>query len=206
VLPRLTRQNGDPPVEARQVSTNFSNCTTVIETGVPSLIGGGTGLDGASGAGTSQASGDAGGSPARQTQATHAGARTTATDTHSFRVTWYDIVGITVNWVQSNITATVSGSCVTSASGTWEDYWLTLTGWGQWSASSSINPSNCASRTVSTNVTMANGGFCYPGTVWVYYNGVSVFRSPYATSGWVNSTYEQNAALCPSLHYGESLS
>jgi len=111
-----------------------------------------------------------------------------------------------VNWVQSNITATVSGNCVTSASGTWNDYWRVLTGWSQWSVASYIDSPHCASRQVWTDAVMANGGFCWPGTVWVYYNAVAVFRSAYAYSGWVNSTYEQNAALCPSLHYGESLS
>src|SRR5437763_4718769 len=39
-FPKLTRQNGEPPVEARQVSTDFTNCTTVVETGTPQSFAG----------------------------------------------------------------------------------------------------------------------------------------------------------------------
>src|SRR5690349_5021026 len=39
-VPKLTRQNGAPPDEARQISTDFTNCTTVVETGTPQGVGG----------------------------------------------------------------------------------------------------------------------------------------------------------------------
>ena len=196
-FPKLKRQNGAPPVEARQVSTDFSNCTTVVETGTPQSVTG-TNPAGSMRAGIA--------SPNHQRGT---GARTTQlaalTDTHHFRVTWYDIVGLTVNWVQSNITATISGTCVTSASGSWNTWWLSGTGWSSHSVSSFINAPQCANRNVSTTTSFSNGLFCWPGTVWVYYNGVHVFRSYAAFSGWVDSTFEQNVFACPPLHWGGSL-
>jgi hypothetical protein len=196
-FPKLTRQNGAPPVEARQVSTDFSNCTTVVETGTPQSIAGAL-PSGLSKAGVASRA-NRPETPARTTQTA------ALTDTHHFRVTWYDIVGFTVNWVQSNITATISGTCVTSASGSWNTWWLSGTGWSSHSVSSFINAPQCANRQVSTTTSFSNGLFCWPGTVWVYYNGVHVFRSYAAFSGWVDSTYEQNVFACPPLHWNGSL-
>ena len=196
-FPKLTRQNGEPPVEARQVSTDFTNCTTVVETGTPQSFAGAM-PSGMSKAGLAAPAKRAG-APARTTQTA------ALTDTHHFRVTWYDIVGLSVNWVQSNITATISGTCVTSASGSWNTWWLSGTGWSSHSVSSFIDPPQCASRNVSTTTSFSNGLFCWPGTVWVYYNGVHVFRSYAAFSGWVDSTFEQNVFACPPLHWNGSL-
>jgi hypothetical protein len=199
-FPKLTRPNGAPPVEARQVSTDFSSCTTVVETGTPTSLPDSE-PNGSTQAGPASPTGHPK-SGARRTQST---SRAALTDTHHFRVTWYDIVGLTVNWVQSNITATISGTCVTSASGSWNSWWLSGTGWGSHPTSSFINASQCANRSVRTTTKFSNGLFCWPGTVWVYYNNVYVFRSYAAFSGWVDSTYSQNVFACPPLHWGGSL-
>jgi hypothetical protein len=199
-FPKLTRPNGAPPVEARQVSTDFSNCTTVVETGTPTSVPADR-ADGATSAGT--ASRDHPRAVAKRTLQSRA--RAALTDTHHYRVTWYDIIGLSVNWVQSNITATISGTCVTSASGSWNSWWLTATGWGSHPVYSYINAPQCANRSVRTTTKFSNGAFCWPGTVWVYYNNVYVFRSYAAFSGWVDSTFEQNVFACPPLHWGGSL-
>lgn len=198
-FPKLTRPNGAPPVEARQVSTDYSNCTTVVETGTPTSAPGDS-PEGATGAGPASSSPRAVGKRTLQSRS-----RAALTDTHHYRVTWYDIVGLTVNWVQSNITATISGTCVTSASGSWNSWWLSGTGWGSHPTYSYINASQCANRAVRTTTKFSNGLFCWPGTVWVYYNNVYVFRSYAAFSGWVDSTSTQNVFACPPLHWGGSL-
>lgn len=204
-FPVLTLPDGAVGVAAQQISTNWSNCTTVVESGTllspPATAGPG-------GASSVAATGFAPAGVAASEPGRHL-ARAASTDTHHFRVTWYDPINITLNWMQSNITATVSGSCVTSASGGANDYWETVTGWKHDGPLSSYQDSNywsCSGRAIQSYDSFDNPVFCWPDDIWTVYNGVEVERTPYAWSGWVYDTHEINGPACPSLHWGGSLS
>lgn len=167
----MTLPNGAVGVATQQISTNWSNCTTVVESGTllspPPAAGPG-------GASSVAANGFAP-AGAAATEPVRRPAHATSTNTHHFRVTWYDPVNLTLNWMQSNITATVSGSCVTSASGGANDYWETATGWKHDGPLSSYEDSNywsCSGRAIQSYDSFDNSVFCYPDDIWTVYNGV----------------------------------
>lgn len=187
-FPRLTRAFGEAPVVARQISTDFANCTTVIERGHVRRVGSGQKSSMRSAPPVIPPDGGCG-----------------VTGISHFRLTWYDIAGITVNWQQSNLYYCKSSTCVTTASGDYNQYWLTASGWGARAVYQALNPIGCAFRKYATTTQFVNSVFCWPGTVTVYDTGVSAGVTPFALSGWADETHENNAFACPSLHYGVSL-
>lgn len=192
-FPKLTEPLGGPNLEMRQVWTDFSTCTTGLETGIPprsnqepTPIGSGS-------------------ATIEQTSTQRMLQRAAASGTIRFRVWWQDIIDLTVNWLQSNLTYTTNASCVTSASGSWSDYYRSGTGWAREYANASINPANCSYRRVTSNAKYHNYVFCAPTQVYVTYQGVTAQVTPAAQSGWVNSTFAQESPisdpLCPNLHF-----
>jgi hypothetical protein len=201
-FPKLILPNGATAgVAEQQISTDWSNCTTVVEKGTllsspPDVTAGGN-----------STSTTAGGNASSPDVLCCGGGGGGGTYTDHFRVTWYDPLDITLNWMQSNISGSISGNCVTSGSGGANDYWETVTGWkhdGPLSAYTDMW--SCSGRGIQSYDSFDNPVFCWPDDIWTVYNGVEVEQTPYAESGWVYDTHEINGPACPGLHWGGSLS
>lgn len=86
-----------------------------------------------------------------------------------------DVVNLTVNSVQANVAWTWTGSCVTSRSGSTDWYWRSGSGWEPPNPKSSLyTDGGCAWKGLDGSATYRNQGFCWPSTVYAYYNPVSV--------------------------------
>lgn len=193
--PVLTLERDQVALQARQVSTDFTNCLTVVEIGEPLLID----LDSEQLDGTSQTTLS---KPLGQ-EAKESTSLSSASG--NYKVWWEDIINLDVTSVQSNISWSYDGTCVTSASGSANYWWLTASGWSK-NSSSSVITTGCASRVVKSDATYKNGAFCWPGTVWNYYDDVSVQGTKSnGLSGWVTSTYTTYPFACPTLHYKTQL-
>lgn len=195
--PVLSRTPGGPAMEERQVSTNFANCTSVVETGQLS-----SDQVAALQADTSLTSQSSPIDPFDSTStSTNWGSGQTSTHSFNTRVTWFDLVNLRVNWTQSDLTYTKNSSCITSASGYGEWWWFTLTSWLLHSSSTYINAPQCSYRKVYTSAEYWNLLFCPAGTVKVFVKNVTSAVTIYAETGFVERTYEQNVPFCPALHW-----
>jgi hypothetical protein len=186
--PRLTRGFGEPPVTRRQVSTNFNTCTTVLERGYEAGLAAKAPVRPPLG---DVIPGDGDGNCPQSTS--------------RYRLTWYDVVGLWVNWLQANLSYCKTSNCVTWAGGNGTHDWRWETGWVDHPMSGGTNPPSCSFRKYVTTTNFTNGAFCYPGNVTVYDNGVSAGVTPYALSGWTEETHQEMPFYCPSLHWQDQL-
>jgi hypothetical protein len=147
-VPVLELAPGQTSVEAVQVSADYSVCSESVAIGSPQ--------------------GDAVPSQGRRRA-------TAVTSKGYFRIEWDDVAEIDVNDVKSNITWKHDGSCVVSASGTPNYSWNKVTGWTQVSKSSALTPTQCPSRAFWASSHYQNSVFCWPATVHVYYDRVTVY-------------------------------
>ena len=135
------------------------------------------------------------------------GLSTKATGSSSayYKVWWEDVINLKVTEAKSNISWAYNGSCVTAASGSLDTWWLTASGWSKYSSGSWVT-TGCASRKVYSDATFKNAAFCWPGTVWNYYDDVTVQgTATNGLSGWVSSTWTTYPFACPTLHYRTQL-
>jgi hypothetical protein len=99
-IPEMRLAPGERAKAARQVSANFSDCTTVVEIGTPS--------DGSEKEGVEQGESSLSmpSKPLRNTQSSagEIGALASGTSNAYYRVWWEDVVHIRVNEVKSNMT------------------------------------------------------------------------------------------------------
>lgn len=193
-FPELRLRPGETAIAARQVSTNYTDCSTVVETGVP--------------ASSSRSPAPAGGAWEVAPGGSVAAADTspdngvTAVSSSGYqRVWWEDAAHWDVHRVRTNLSWTWDpNTCLIAAS--WSgDYWALWTGWSK--VSSSIYPlqTSCSLVWVANEAEFSNSTVCL-GTVRSYYrtnaevwsNGTMVGR---VTNTW--TTYPH--ALCPRLHY-----
>lgn len=202
-FPVLSLGPDENVIHARQVATNFTECTTVIEIGVP-LHAEETPNDLVDGTGETVEA-KAVGRGAKPNLDGGFSTKATGSSSAYYKVWWEDVINLKVTEAKSNISWAYNGSCVTAASGSLDTWWLTATGWSKNSSGSWVT-SGCASRTVYSDATFKNGAFCWPGTVWNYYDNVSVKgTATNGLSGWVDSTWTTYPFACPTLHYHTQL-
>lgn len=125
---------------------------------------------------------------------------------HHYTTTWYDPVGITVNWVKDTINYGYNGNIVTSFYGSDNRWWLSNDGWfeashyiGSGYIGSASNPDGEAA--VYTGDTMQNNIFCAGNSTYVYYsNNAVIARGNGSAFGSINTW---DGGGCSSLlHYG----
>jgi hypothetical protein len=119
--------------------------------------------------------------------------------------TWYeDPVSLTVNAVKNWTGWNYNGSCVTSASGSWEHNWYSPSGWSRISHNFN-NVYSCYQSESSSYVHYRNGTFCasvdthtYYDRNWVYgrYNGTLAWQWNVTKSGGCTNllSFHQRAA------------
>lgn len=191
-LPQLELAPDEAAIEARQVETNFTDCTTKVEVGIPS------------GAATKRSGGRSvtetvkPGSPATDGPITIAATQSAG----YYHVWWVDVIGLKVHEVKSNVRWSWDGSsCVWGESG-WTDYWwLSETGWSK-NSSNQATSKTCDLATHSSSATYRNGFFCGPGVVWSHYDNVRVQgRKDGWLFGRVVATWTTYPSLCPTLYF-----
>jgi hypothetical protein len=194
-IPQLSLAPDQSIIEARQVATNFTDCTTTVEIGTPVTE------DDRPEGGTFDSD------PARSLGAARDGdAQINAVSSSGYyRVWWEDVINIRVHEVKTNISWTWDGICVTASSGSANYWWLSGTGWSKDSSSSTISRA-CSSARVFTDAVYKNGAFCWPGTVWSHYDNVTARgTSDGSLIGWVDSTWTTYPFACPTLHFHTQL-
>ena len=188
---------GETAVQARQIETNYSDCTTKIETGTPQAAEA-TPADGTSASEQAKSSAVTSG----QADASLLAATSSA---GYYKVWWEDVVNIDVHSVKSNVSWVWNGSCTSSSSGSADYWWRSGTGWSKNSSSVYIARS-CFQARVYTDATYRNGAFCWPGVVWSYYDNVTASgRYNGWLYGWVDSTWTTYPFACPTLHFKTEL-
>lgn len=198
-FPPLKLGPADTALESRQVSTDFTDCTTVVETGIPVEPSNASSRDEAEGTSDTERIGrlEAPRGPGQEAVLAVASAY--------FRVWWEDVINVRVTETRSNITWGYNGTCTTSVSGSGYWWWRSGTGWLR-HAYGKNQSRTCSVAKVWSDATYKNGAFCWPGTVWNYYDNVEV-------RGWYNGTLGGSVArtwttypfACPTLHYHQQL-
>ena len=218
-FPNLKLSPNETAIQARQISTDFANCTTKVEIGVPA---GATSTDsksvtesvkaGAPAAGSTTITPTAAPLPARiktaerLAQPTGAAAIAAVQSTGYYRVWWEDIINLDVHEVKSNVRWSWDNyNCVWGYSG-WTNYsWLSASGWSKNSSNQAMFPS-CGLADYTSVAVYRNGAFCWPGVVWSYYDNV---RAQGRWDGWllgsVTNTYTTYPFACPTLHWNAEL-
>ena len=197
--PQLRLEPGQEAVEARPL-TLTDDCSVEWEVGEPISR---TNNEPGDGTSSSGASSDAGsGERASADNSTLA-----AATTHSgyFRVWWEDVVNITVNRLQSNLTWTTSGGSISSSTGGWSDYSRSGTGWARiQGVDSYIYRPNSSKHYVRSSAGYRNTVFCNGVYVYVYYDSVRMIgygdgsMGGYEDDSWTTEIPSTN--LCPNLH------
>lgn len=208
-LPVLTLGPEQEAVQARQISTDYTDCITVIEIGTP--IGEAPDpLEQTEGTTETLEALPEGGPEGGVDLVPPGGLRrelapVIQTSSAYYRVWWEDIFNIRVNEAKSNIAWSYDGSCVTSASGSLSPYWFTTSGWTKTYSGVWIT-NGCASRKVYSVAIYKNGAFCWPGDVFTYYNNVTVQgTATNGLSGWYDATWTDSPIGCPPLHFHTEL-
>jgi hypothetical protein len=206
--PPLTLGREEHAVEARQTSADYTTCTTIIEIGTPTDVDpispdedfgteSGTALASRSTMQT-RASGRGRIAPAGLT-----GRAAYFTSQAYYKVTWYDIVGLELNYVRSILNWTWGNNqCILGSTQSWATFAQVGSGWtrtglGHWKTTS------CDSHYGHVDADFANSIFCIPPT-YVHYRDVRI-RGGYqgGYGGFVGSTWADGA--CLPLHWGAQL-
>jgi|GEM_PF-4635138 len=204
-FPVLTLGPDENAVQARQVSTDYTDCTTVIEIGTPLGEAPVPEADSDGKSESVEVVPEGGVDLVPNGALRRQWAPATSSASAYYRVWWSDVINLKVHETKTNISWSYDGSCVTSASGSLNTYWLTASGWTK-NYSGSWVTTGCSSRKVYAVTIFKNGAFCWPGDVFSYYNNVTV-QGTYnnGLSGWVDSTYSTYPIGCPHLHYNTEL-
>jgi hypothetical protein len=191
--PALSLQAGQRAIAARQVSTDFTNCTTVVEIGTPTEVTPNMPDEVIHGEGIET----------KGVRTTQSRARTMGTSQAYYKITWYDIVGLTLNYTRSILNWVWNGSCVLGSTHTWATWQQTATGW-QLDYVNGWKDTGCDSHYGHVNSAFVNWPFCVPPPVRIYYNDVRI-RGGYAGGygGYLGSTYQTGS--CAPLHWGAEL-
>lgn len=196
-LPELELAPSGTAIEARQLDTNFADCTTTVEVGTP--------LTDADAATEGTFDNEVATPVGRASRSDDQFGVTATSSSGYYRVWWEDVINLRVHEVKTNISWTWDGSCVTASSGSANYWWLSGTGWSKNSSSSYIARS-CSNARVYTDATYKNGAFCWPGTVWSYYDNVTAQgKSDGWLYGWVDGTWTTYPFACPTLHFHTEL-
>jgi hypothetical protein len=183
---------GHSAVEARQLSTDISNCTTTMEQGTPpaSAVGSPPANGEQSTSGTA-AHATASGQLGSAARARRHGSRPRAAAADSYAqgyVTTFfeDPAGIDVNKVNDGIGYYYNGTCVTYRNfQSYHYYWYTPSGWGK-NADNWATSNTCILEASSSYVLFENDIFCFPNSCFTHYNRTSIHghRDGYLYGFW----------------------
>lgn len=192
--PTLSLGAGEKAIAARQVSADLGNCTTVVEIGTPTQVSPNMRDEVLSGEGVVHTS---------DTRKVQSRMRAMGTSQAYYKITWYDTVGLSLNYTRSILHWVWNGSCVLGSTHTWATWQQVATGW-QLSSVSGWKDTGCNSHFGHVNSQFVNWPFCIPPPVRIYYNDVRI-RGGYAGGygGYLGSTYQTGA--CAPLHWGAEL-
>jgi len=124
---------------------------------------------------------------------------------------------LSAHWARINYT--YDTGCVVGSSGGAYYWWRSSTGWSLqwnqaflyrtpygWCVPTSDNPNRSRSAHTVVDSNFKNGVFCAGVDTWVYYRGVTVagFYDGHS-DGWVDSTWVEEPAGCPPLHWRQQL-
>lgn len=128
----------------------------------------------------------------------------------SFTTTWYDPIGITVNWVKDTINFSYNGTDVTSFSGYDNRWWLSNDGWYEashyiGSGYTGAGADSHIQAAVYTGDTMQNNIFCVGQSTYVYYSNNAVLANGNGSTFGSISTWD-GGGCSGLLHYGTALS
>lgn len=194
-IPELSLERGQAVIEARQLWTDYANCTTAIEIGTPTLA------DDELPEGSSSSS-------SLSKKARQPAEMLASTTTQGYyNLYWHDPVNIQVNQSKMVITWRWNGTTVTYPSGSSIWTWLSATGWTRVSSSSSqvTYPNSYTKRTGTAHFQNTAFPLCL-GTVHTYHNGVYTKDTKTGgLSGGYSSTYTTYPLVCPTLHFHTQL-
>jgi hypothetical protein len=192
-IPELTLRPGEHAIAARQVSTNYTDCSTLVEIGTPASRAT-TPTDGSRETALAAATGTA-----------DAGINATSSSGY-YRLWWEDVVNIDVHSVKVNISWVWDGICVGASSGSVNYWWRSGTGWYKYS-NSQWGTSNCTASRMHSNAEYRNGSFCPWGTVRSRYEDAFVEGrwSGVLTGGIGSTPWTTYPEPCPHLHYHSEL-
>lgn len=199
-FPALTLAPDEDRIEARQLSIDYTDCTTEIEIGIPRVLH----QDPQEGSSTtarmaSDSSPTAGGS-----------VLATGSGSGYFKVWWEDPVNLDVHSVTTNISWAWDGTCVNASSGSGNMWWQSWTGWTNTSGTI-YDYKSCGYHRHWVNATFQNSIFpgCRPVGIVVtsyYSNVLAEGAADGGLLGWVGSTYTtQSGGFCPPLHWRQQL-
>jgi hypothetical protein len=203
-------------VEARQISADWSTCTSTIEIGTPQSASDGPDTSDGTAADVPAEIGDEPENPlcvpgdpypvcvARAQTPTQTATTSTTADTGRGRyvVGWEDFIHIDVTKVRSHLTWTYDDSCVRSSSGRGSAWWRSGTGWSRVSMSARISYVGACStaQRVWTDAFFENTAFCN-NDVYNQYDNVTARGDRYGLlRGWVHATTASHCAGRPDLH------
>lgn len=204
--PGLTLKKGQRAVEARQVSADYTACTTVVEIGTPTEI---DPLDPGEVVGT-EPGGFASGADRHTARISRIPGATkplsAAAYTNSqayYKVTWLDWPGFTVNYVRSILNWTWGNNeCIVGSTQSWATYAQSGTGWTL-SSLSAWKDTYCDSHYGHVSADFSNYIFCVPPT-YVHYRDVRI-RGGYqgGYGAYLGSTWADGD--CFPLHWSAQL-
>ena len=198
--PGLMLGPGQKAVASRQLSADYTDCTTVVETGTPTVLtsplpAADVQLD----TGTSVAAT----APASPTVTDAAAA--THTSQGYYAVHWWDPPGLRVTGTYSYLRWNWNGSCTSATKGWYYTWWRSGTGWRRDSVSSTRYPA-CTVTKVRTSATYHNSIFCHGATVRNYVVGAEIRGwNSGGMGGSVQRTYTTYPSVCPHLHWTDQL-
>jgi hypothetical protein len=203
-VPELVLPEGASEVAQRQVATNYTTCEVLVETGTPTPESQPAELP------PSEVSSESGrdltGSAELDAGVLPDGVRSGGASASAYyRIWWEDVVNLWVTKTTRSIWWNYDFSKVTSSEGAWLYEWRSGSGWlkhsnSQWSSLTS------ARHKYYSDVTYKNGAFCWPGTVWNYYDNQYVQGTAGgARSGSYTNTWTTYPFACPTLHFHTQL-
>jgi hypothetical protein len=174
----LRLQPGQQAIELRQIGIDLTNCTSIYETGTPqetsTADADGTTLSAVSD--PARATGKAPQSPGVQ-PLSYSGSGS------GYEKAWQtDIINLTVNSVQTNVSWSWNYGCTQSGAGSVNYFWRSGTGWEPPYNNGSWITRTCDYVWVRSNADYKNTGFCWPNTVYSHYRDIAV-------AGWFDGGF-----------------
>src|SRR5438552_737289 len=190
----------DLAVEQRQISADYASCTTVVEIGIPTEIDeiapDETLATGPAGARTTYS--------AKTRRLARAGSLYNTTQAY-YKVTWYDIVNLPLNYVRSILNWTWGqGGCIVGSTASSAIFSQSATGWGNtywnwWKTTS------CTDHRTHTDADFKNSIFCFPPSTYTHYRNVRVRGGYTGTYGGALDSTWTDGTQCAPLHWSAQL-
>lgn len=185
----LTLAPGQRAIEIDQVSIDLAACTTVYEVGVPAVgpatAGQPTDMSTLTASSVPTSHGPAGPVPGRRAPSPPGSVQplSYSGSGSGYEKAWQtDIINLTVNSVQSNLSWSWNAGCTQSGAGSVNYYWRSGSGWEPPYNNGSWIYRNCSYAQVWSQADYKNTGFCWPNTVYSHYRDIQV-------AGWFDGGF-----------------